>query len=162
MLIGRLPFFLILFLIEQYRLVVTKVDEVPKVLVCGDSDDIRNEIKSGLSMLDCEFVDARNGYEVMSEVSYEDFDLIVLDMQTGKMGGMATCLEIRLEESGGRCEHVPVLLLVERRPDVFLARRAQADGFLVKPLNPIKLYNAATALIEGGSYEDESYLPELV
>ena len=86
----------------------------------------------------------------------------MLDMQTGKMGGMATCLEIRLEESGGRCEHVPVLLLVERRPDVFLARRAQADGFLVKPLNPIKLYNAATVLIEGGSYEDESYLPELV
>ena len=69
MLIGRLPFFLILFLIEQYRLVVTKVDEVPKVLVCGDSDDIRNEIKSGLSMLDCEFVDARNRYEVIADLS---------------------------------------------------------------------------------------------
>ncbi len=116
---------------------------------------------AGLSFLECEFVEVANGYEVMAHLN-DGLDLVVLDMQTGKMGGMASCLEIRLEESGGRCDHLPVLLIVDRRPDVFLAKRAQAEGFLVKPINPIKLQEAAQALLAGDTYEDDSYLPELV
>jgi len=72
---------------------------------------------------------------------------------------MAITLELRLEESGGRLDHVPVLLLVDRRPDVFLARRSEADGFLVKPLDPIRLRRAITAILAGGTYEDTSYKP---
>ena len=55
------------------------------------------------------------------------------------MGGMATCMDLRLEESGGRLPHVPVLMLLDRRADVFLARRAGADGWVVKPLDSIRL-----------------------
>jgi DNA-binding NarL/FixJ family response regulator len=95
-------------------------------------------------------------------VAEEEPDLVVTDMQTGKMGGMATCMELRLEESAGRIGHVPTLLLVDRRPDVFLARRAGADGFVVKPINPVRLRRAAEALLEGGTYEDPSYRPETV
>ncbi|HUY86170.1 MAG TPA: response regulator [Acidimicrobiales bacterium] len=132
---------------------------MPQVIVCADTSQMREEIKAGLSMLDCEFRDMSNGFEVMAGIGEEEPDLVVLDMQTGKMGGMATCMEMRLEESGGRCGHIPVLLLVDRRPDVFLARRAQADGFLVKPLNPVRLRRAATSLLKGGAYQDDSYLP---
>jgi hypothetical protein len=42
---------------------------------------------------------------------------------------------------------------------VFLARRSEANGWLVKPLDPIRLRRAITALLEGGSYEDESFRP---
>ena len=35
-------------------------------------------------------------------------------------------------------EHTTVLLLLDRRPDVFLARRAGAEGFCVKPLEPVE------------------------
>jgi len=37
---------------------------------------------------------------------------------------MAVCLELRLEESYQDIAHVPVLMLLDRRPDVFLARRS--------------------------------------
>jgi hypothetical protein len=42
---------------------------------------------------------------------------------------------------------------------VFLARRAQADGWVVKPLDAIRLRRAIRSLLEGGTYEDDSYRP---
>ena len=77
----------------------------------------------------------------------------------GNMGGMAVCLELRLEESYGKLGHVPVLMLLDRRPDVFLARRSGAEGWVIKPLDPIRLRRAITALLDGGTYHDESYPP---
>ena len=66
----------------------------------------------------------------------------IVDLQMGNMGGMAVCLELRLEESYGNLPHVPVLMLLDRRPDVFLARRSGAEGWIVKPLDPIRLRKA--------------------
>jgi DNA-binding response OmpR family regulator len=77
----------------------------------------------------------------------------------GNMGGMAVCLELRLDESYMDIPHVPVLMLLDRRPDVFLARRSGAEGWLVKPLDPLRLRRAATALLDGETYMDESYQP---
>jgi hypothetical protein len=42
---------------------------------------------------------------------------------------------------------------------VFLARRSGAEGWLVKPLDPIRLRRATAALLDGGTYEDDSYQP---
>jgi DNA-binding response OmpR family regulator len=78
------------------------------------------------------------------------------------MGGMAACLELRLEEGAGRLPHVPVLMLLDRRPDVFLARRSQANGWLVKPIDALRLRKAMTAVIGGGTYQDEAYRPVTV
>jgi DNA-binding NarL/FixJ family response regulator len=72
---------------------------------------------------------------------------------------MAVCLELRLEASYDQIGHVPVLMLLDRRPDVFLARRSGAEGWLVKPLDPIRLRRATSALLEGGTFYDESYQP---
>ena len=80
-------------------------------------------------------------------------------MQVGSMGAVAIALDLRLEESGGRVPHVPVLILLDRRPDVFLAKRADADGWVMKPLDPIRLRAAITALLADGTYFDESYRP---
>jgi DNA-binding response OmpR family regulator len=96
-------------------------------------------------------------------VDYHELpDLVVLDLQIGNMGGMATCLDLRLEESGGRIDHVPVLMLLDRRADVFLARRSEAEGWLVKPLDPIRLRRAITTILAGEVYHDESYRPQTV
>ncbi len=76
-------------------------------------------------------------------------------MQMGNMGGMAVCLELALEESYLDVDHVPVLMLLDRRPDVFLARRSGAEGWLVKPLDPLRLRRATAALLDGGTYADD-------
>jgi len=55
------------------------------------------------------------------------------------MGAMAICLELRHLESYGAADPVSVLMLLDRRPDVFLARRSGAEGFVVKPLDPQRM-----------------------
>ena len=50
-------------------------------------------------------------------------------------------------------------MLLDRRPDVFLARRAQADGWLVKPLDALRVRKAITTVLNGGTYTDDSYRP---
>jgi len=41
-------------------------------------------------------------------------------------------------------------------------RRSDAEGWLVKPLDPIRLRKAMVALLEGGTYEDDAYRPQPV
>ena len=89
-------------------------------------------------------------------------DLAIVDMQIGTMGGIAVALDLRLEADAGRLEPRPVLLVLDRRPDVFLARRSGAEGWIVKPLDPIRLRTAVSALMAGGTWHDASFTPNPV
>jgi DNA-binding NarL/FixJ family response regulator len=96
---------------------------------------------------------------VRPAVEQDPPDLVITDMQVGNMGGMAICLDLHLEESGGRIPHVPVVILLDRRADVFLARRSASEGWLVKPLDAIRIRRAVRAVLDGGTFHDESYKP---
>jgi hypothetical protein len=47
-------------------------------------------------------------------------------------------------------------MLLDRAPDVFLAKRSGADGWLVKPLDAIRLRRASGALRRGESYTEHA------
>ncbi len=132
---------------------------VPSILVASDAPSVRAEVAAVAGTPELTIREARSGPEVMREVERALPDLLVVDLQMGNMGGMAVCLELRLEESYDNLEHVPVLMLLDRRPDVFIARRSGAEGWVVKPLDPIRLRRAVAALLDGGTYYDESYQP---
>jgi len=132
---------------------------VPTILVASDAPTVRAEIAAVTGSPDNTIVEARSGPDVMAQVAESMPDLVIVDMQMGNMGGMATTLELRLEASYGKLAHVPVLMLLDRRPDVFLARRSGAEGWLVKPLDPIRLRRSVAALLAGGTYYDQSYAP---
>lgn len=129
------------------------------ILIVSDSPDVRAEVRSVLDSSVDTIREATSGPAAVDACRTSLPDLVVCDLQLGNMGGMAITLELRLEESGGRLGYVPVLLLLDRRADVFLARRSEAEGFLVKPLDPIRLRRAITALLADGTFEDESYRP---
>ncbi len=129
------------------------------MLVASDAPSVRAEITAIAETPDIAISEARSGPAVMTEVAESLPDLVVVDLQMGNMGGMAVCLELRLEESYGKLGHVPVLMLLDRRADVFLARRSGAEGWVVKPLDPIRLRRAITSILDGGTYYDESYQP---
>jgi DNA-binding NarL/FixJ family response regulator len=127
--------------------------------VASDAPSVRAEVAATASRPEITIREARSGPAVMASVAESLPDLVVVDMQMGNMGGMAVCLELRLEESYGKLGHIPVLMLLDRRPDVFLARRSGAEGWVVKPLDPLRLRRAITSLLDGGTYFDESYQP---
>lgn len=106
-----------------------------------------------------EIVELREGHLVRTAVLADPPDLVITDCQVQSMGGVAIALDLKLEESGGRAPHVPVLILLDRRADVFLAKRSAAEGYLVKPLDPIRIRRAVEALLEDGTFHDDSYRP---
>ena len=129
------------------------------VLLATDADRIHDEVDAALTEADTTVHRVTKGADVLGAIAEHDPDLVVLDLQIGNMGGMAACMAIRLEESAGRLDHIPVLMLLDRDADLFLARRSHADGWLVKPLDPMRIRKAVKALIAGGTYHDESYKP---
>jgi len=106
--------------------------------------------------------EAASGPEVIARVEEGGVDLVIVDLQIGSMGAMAITMELRHEESYGAADPVAVLMLLDRRPDVFLARRSGAEGFVVKPLDPQRVRAAVRAILRGEGYEDEMLRPATV
>lgn len=135
---------------------------MPDVLVASDATWVHDEIRSVLGGRDVTVRSVSSGAAVLPAALDELPDLLVLDLQIGNMGGMAVALELRLEESGDRLDRIPILMLLDRRADVFMARRSDVQGWLVKPIDPIKLRKSARALLDGGTWFDDSYTPQPV
>ncbi len=132
---------------------------VAAVLIVSDSESVLSELGSALEDDETILHQLMVGEKVRPAVEEDPPDLVITDLQVGNMGGMAICLDLHLEESGGRIPHVPVVILLDRRADVFLARRSAAEGWLVKPLDPIRIRRAVRAVLDGGTFHDESYKP---
>jgi DNA-binding response OmpR family regulator len=132
---------------------------VPDILIVADAPTVLAEVRSALEDEDTDIRELRVGAQVRGAVEDDPPDLLITDLQVGSMGGVAICHDLRLEESGERQIHVPVLILLDRRADVFIAKECDAEGWLVKPLDPLRLRKAAAALLDGGTYFDESYKP---
>ena len=132
---------------------------VATILIASDAPWVVDELRAALEEPETTIRVVRSGEAVPAAVETDDPDLVILDLQIGNMGGMATCVHLRLEADAGRLPSVPVLMLLDRRADVFLARRSAADGFVLKPLDAIRLRKAARALLEGGAYEDPTGAP---
>lgn len=133
-----------------------------KILLVSDARTVLDDLGAVVDDGDNEVVELRDGAEVRAALQDDDFDLVIADSQVQNMGGFAICLDMKLEESGGRLDHVPVLVLLDRRADVFLAKRATAEGWLVKPLDPIRIRAAVEALLAGDTFHDESFRPMTV
>lgn len=119
------------------------------VLIATDADAVFAEVEAALVDEQTTVRRVREGQAVAGAVADAEPDLVVLDLQIGNMGGIATCIHLRHEAGEGRLPDVPVLVLLDRQADVFLARRSGADGWVVKPLDAFSLRNAAVAILEG-------------
>jgi DNA-binding response OmpR family regulator len=138
---------------------------VPTVLLATDADWVHDEVEAALADGSTTVARVRAGSDVVGACRQLEPDLVVLDLQIGNMGGMAACMAVRHEEEAARLPITPVLMLLDRAADVFLAQRCEADGWLVKPLDAFRLRQAATALAEGDSWlegvpEDDATAPD--
>jgi DNA-binding response OmpR family regulator len=137
------------------RGIVVAVDSTTRtILIATDADEVLDEVDAALADDTTRVVRVRAGRDVLAAVRQVEPDLVVLDLQIGNMGGVATALGLRNEESAGRLEPTTILMLLDRTADVFISQQAQADGWLVKPLDALRLRRAATALLDGGTYTE--------
>jgi DNA-binding response OmpR family regulator len=125
------------------------------VLLATDADWLYDDVDAAIGTADTTVCRVRRGADVLAAIHEVEPDLVILDLQIGNMGGMATCMTIRHEEGMGRIPITAVMMLLDRSADTFLAQRCDADGWLVKPLDAFRLRRAATALLDGGTYVED-------
>ena len=116
-----------------------------RILVVTDETWVRNEVHSGLSSADNELIDHRDPATAAATAAAEGVEAVVVDLQISAMGGMAVTRSIRDMSDLERA--IPVVLLLDRAADTFLAGRSGANAWVVKPFSARELRDAlATAV----------------
>ena len=118
------------------------------ILVAAEAPWVRDLVRATFTGPDQRVLECERGHDVRQAVAELGPDLVILDLQIGNMGGVAVALDLRLEAGEGRLPDTPIVLLVDREADRFLARRADVDLVLVKPVDPGILRRRVRELLE--------------
>ncbi len=121
------------------------------ILLATDSDALTDDVVAAIGGTHL-LHRVRAGVDVVPAVEQVNPSLVLLDLQIGNMGGVAACIAVRQREERGDIRRRPVLLLLDRQVDQFIASEAGADGWLVKPLDAFSLLGA----IEAALFEEPS------
>lgn len=105
------------------------------VLVAADGKWVRDQVRTALAASDTTVLEVTRGQDVRGAVAEFGPELVILDMQIANMGGVAVAIDLHLEAGAGRVPESKILLLLDREHDRFLAKRADADAVLVKPID---------------------------
>jgi DNA-binding response OmpR family regulator len=122
----------------------------PRILLYSDDVDIRAQVRLAVGRRlrrgapDIEWVEVATGPVVVAQAEAGGFDLLILDGEADKVGGLG--LSRQLKDEIFRCP--PVLVLTGRPQDAWLASWSNADGVVSRPLDPVELHAAVAALVE--------------
>lgn len=121
------------------------------VLVYSGLESVRDQVRLALGRSPAAGVDdltylmADAGDQVVRAVEEGLADLLVLDGEAWPTGGLGICRELKNANVG--CP--PVIVLIGRRDDRWLAKWSQADEVLMHPVDPWDLVRAAVTLLGG-------------
>jgi DNA-binding response OmpR family regulator len=90
-----------------------------------------------------EWVECSTGEQVVRAVDAGQVDLAILDGEAWPTGGIGLAKQMKDELR----DCPPVLLLIARRPDAWLATWSQADGVVAHPIDAPELVSVATGLL---------------
>lgn len=124
------------------------------VLVVADEPWVRNEVHASLTNPDITLVDHSDPTTVTEVLAGDDFAAVIVDLQVGSMGGMAVTRAVREAESLVELGPIPVIMLLDRSADTFLAGRAGAAAWVLKPIASHDL-NEALELATGTAVPTE-------
>lgn len=119
------------------------------VLVYSDDADTREQVRLAAGRRPApdaplvEFLECATPAAVLTELDRGGIDVCVLDGEAVPMGGMGLCRQIKDEVF--RCP--PVLLLIGRPQDAWLATWSRADAAVTLPVDPVEFAGALAALL---------------
>ncbi|HSK07440.1 MAG TPA: response regulator [Acidimicrobiia bacterium] len=119
---------------------------MPRALVIADSTWAVNDVLATLTHGDWEIELLDDPLQSSAKVAEHDPDVVIIDLQIKNMGGMAIVRQIRADPE---IEEMPrLVLLLDREADGFLAKRAGADAWVVKPFQADQLRQALGETLE--------------
>ncbi len=121
-----------------------------KVLVYSDDSAVRSSIKVSLGRRpsvdfgEIEMLECATQPAVIAAVDSRPFDLLILDGEATPSGGMGLCRQLKDEIFN--CP--PVLVLVGRVDDRWLATWSRADAVVAHPIDPRAVVTACLDLLK--------------
>ena len=128
-----------------------------RILVLADAAWVRNEVHATLTDPDLELIDADDPVAAAVAAHEIGADVVVVDLQIAAMGGMAVARDIRNHADLNGLPHIPVVMLLDRAADTFLARRAGAAAWLTKPVDGADLRDIVRRLLGPEPPADEAF-----
>jgi len=118
------------------------------VLVYSSSATTRGRVLSALGTrpdpsLELSFVEATTGREVVSICDEGNIDLAILDGEAAPTGGIGLGRQLKAELD----DPPPVLLLIGRRDDAWLATWSRAEGVTPHPIDAVRITEAVLELL---------------
>ena len=122
------------------------------VLLYSDDFTTRDAVRAAVGRRPAKDVEVIRWHEcatadaVISSVDSERFDILVLDGEAAKVGGLGLARQLKNEIF----ECPPIIVLTGRPQDSWLAAWSQADLAVPHPLDPIALTSAIATLARAG------------
>jgi len=123
---------------------------VATVLIVDDEQPIVDLVRFTLEDEQVQVVEARDGVQALEVARTHLPDLIFLDIQMPRLGGVEVCRRLR-QEPGLRNSKIVMLTVASREVDRARGQAAGADEYLTKPFSPLKLLILVQALLPGVS-----------
>jgi DNA-binding response OmpR family regulator len=119
------------------------------VVVYGDDVAVRDQVRGAVGRRPAddlgriEWIECQTGKQVLAAVDGGGIDAVVLDGEAWPTGGMGLAKQMKDELP----DCPPVLVLVARRDDRWLATWSQADAVVSHPIDPPELTAALVELL---------------
>ncbi|HEV8023488.1 MAG TPA: hypothetical protein VGP37_01220 [Candidatus Nanopelagicales bacterium] len=120
-----------------------------RVLVYSDDRNTRQRVLSSVGrrpdpqLPPVDFVECATEPMVIERASRENFDLLILDGEAVPAGGMGIARQLKDELYG--CP--PILVLIGRPQDAWLATWSRADAVVPHPLEPVAVARAVARML---------------
>ena len=123
--------------------------DVTKVLVYSDDANTRAQVRLAVGrrpaadLPKVEYVECATQSAVMDRLDQGGIDVVVLDGEAQPSGGLGICRQAKDEIY----DCPPVLVIIARRDDGWLATWSRADAVVSQPLDPMAVANAVADLL---------------
>lgn len=126
-----------------------------KVLVADDDQLIRTSVREGLSDAGYVFVECHDGTEVLSAIRQHQPDLLILDVEMPKLGGVEVCRIVKANQSTTGFGFIPVILMTARRTGKVEGLELGADDYLIKPFDMLELSARVKSMLRLKALQDQ-------
>ena len=124
--------------------------KISRIMVCDDSADIRYLVGDDLQDLGFEVVEAEDGQVCLDKLKTEDVDLIFLDLNMPRLGGLET---IGIMAQDEKLSRIPVVVMTnDVEPKLLKKICGVATDFIYKPAE-VEQLRAVIEKIQGDSKE---------
>ncbi len=118
-----------------------------RILLYSDDRNVREKVRfavgGSIEGREIEWLEVATHEATVTALDTDKFDLVILDGEAAKVGGMGIARQMKHE----MFSVPPILLLVGRPGDAWLATWSEADGAVSHPLDPFAVREAVVELL---------------